>query len=56
MTYTYAILQISQATYDEIKAKLDAAGYVYAFHDDADGLLIDMHGIALQVEGVESNG
>ena len=61
MTYTYAILLVSQATYDEIKAKLVAAEYQQAFHDDhayadertqthEDGPVIDMHGIALQAD------
>ncbi|MBF8297395.1 MAG: hypothetical protein HW395_52 [candidate division NC10 bacterium] len=50
MTYTYAILSVSQATYDEVKAKLAAAGYDQAFHDDEDGPVIDMHGIALQAD------
>ena len=46
-THTYAILRVSQAAYDEIKAKLEEASYDHAFHEDG---LIDMHGIALQVE------
>lgn len=52
MTYTYAILQVSKAAYDEIKAKLQAAGYDQAVHEDPDGreAVIDMHGIALQAE------
>ena len=44
MTYTYAILDVSRAAFDEIKAKLDAAGYQHMFHGDA----IDMHGVALR--------
>ncbi|MDQ3562701.1 MAG: hypothetical protein M3436_00700 [Pseudomonadota bacterium] len=44
MTHTYAVLEVSQATYDEIKAKLIEAGYNHAFHAH----LIDMHGIALK--------
>jgi len=27
MSYTYAILEVSQEVYDEIKAKLEEAGY-----------------------------
>lgn len=43
MTHTYAVLDVSRAAYDEIRRKLDAAGYQHAF----DGDVIDMHGIAL---------
>lgn len=41
-TYTYTTLEISQAAYDEIKAKLLAAGSATII----DGA-IDMHGLAL---------
>lgn len=44
MTYTFATLDISQVAYDEIAAKLRAAGYDQAFLEDGQ---IDMHGIAL---------
>lgn len=44
MTYTYAILEISPAAYDEIAAKLKAAGYGHVFGSDSE---MDMHGIAL---------
>jgi hypothetical protein len=58
MTYTYAILNVSHAAYIKIKSKLEAAGYSDRFHDDrygdGDGVVIDMHGIALKDEG-ESN-
>lgn len=52
-TYTYAILEVSHAIYLEIKDKLMAAGYSNQFHDDrdGDGVVIDMHGIALKDEG-----
>ena len=47
MTYTYAIMEVSRATFDEIAEKLRAAGYDHAFHDgDA---TLDMHGIALRL-------
>jgi hypothetical protein len=47
-THSYAVLVVSQSTYDEILAKLTAAGY----HTDAPkstnhGNVIDMHGLAL---------
>lgn len=44
MTYTFALMQVSKATYDEIKQKLEEAGYGHAIHDDGN---LDMHGIAL---------
>jgi hypothetical protein len=51
VTYTYATLEVSQACYDEIKAKLEAAGYQDQFHKGTGAarghVLIDMHGIAL---------
>lgn len=54
MTHTYAILKVSQAAYDEIKAKLVEVGYDHAFLTDALGLvgneLIDIHGIAIEVD------
>ena len=50
MTYTYAILEVSKEAYEEIAAKLNAAGYQHAFHEDAGREVIDMHGIALKQE------
>ena len=47
MTYTYAIMEVSQKTYDEIRAKLENAGYGDMI--DCKGNL-DMHGIALNIE------
>lgn len=51
MTYTYAVLDVSEAAYNEIAAKLRAAGYSHVF-DKRRGEkdLIDMHGIALAIE------
>lgn len=47
-TYTYALLEVSPAAYEEIKTKLEAAGYADQFHEQDDGkVAIDMHGIAL---------
>jgi hypothetical protein len=52
MTYTYVTLEVSHAAYTEIKAKLEAAGYQDQFHEDKeDGVLIDMHGMALKDGG-----
>lgn len=44
-THTYAVLKVSQSTYNEIREKLQTAGYDHAFHRDS---IIDMHGIAIQ--------
>lgn len=44
MTYTYAILDVSQRSFDEIARKLRDADYHHAFDRD----VIDMHGIALR--------
>lgn len=53
VSYTYSILDISEAAYAEIRAKLDAAGYGHAFHFHEDEV-IDMHGIAIRCEEVVS--
>ena len=42
-------MEVSRATFDEIAARLRAAEYDHAFHDD--GATLDMHGIALVVHG-----
>jgi hypothetical protein len=53
MTHTFAELEVSDKTYDEIKALLKEAGYGHAFVGGA----IDMHGIGLikkpQPKGVD---
>jgi hypothetical protein len=46
-TYTYAILDLSDAAYREIAEKLRDAGYGHAFHNDHGRVVIDMHGIAV---------
>jgi hypothetical protein len=55
-TYTYATLAVSPAAFEEIRAKLQAAGYADQFqfskHQDTP-YLIDMHGIALTLEKPE---
>lgn len=43
-THTYAELELSQAAYNEIKRKLEDAGYQHAFMEDG---AIDMHGIGV---------
>lgn len=52
MCHTYVILRLSQTSWDEIADKLCAAGYGHAFHAERDGVVIDMHGIAVQAEAV----
>lgn len=48
MTHTYTTLQVSRSAFDEIAAKLSAAGYEHAFDVDAHSEpVIDMHGIGL---------
>ena len=52
MTYTYALMHVSQRTYYEIAEKLSDAGYDQAFHKDdsltsLNGQVLDMHGIAI---------
>ena len=49
-TYTYAILEVSAAAYQEIRKKLAEAGYGDQFHKDDGAECIDMHGIALKSE------
>jgi hypothetical protein len=52
-TYTYVVMQLSKAAYDEIAEKLRAAGYDHVFHDDTPhGAIMDMHGIAIGLEPV----
>lgn len=47
-THTHVLLEVSHALFEEVRAKLEAAGYQHAF-DTVDGRpVIDMHGIALQ--------
>lgn len=51
LTHTYAVLDVSPDVFQEIRNKLERAGYGHTFIDRADGgLEIDMHGIALAVD------
>ena len=43
-THTYAVLEISDAAYQEIATMLRSAGYDHAFMDNGK---IDMHGLAV---------
>ena len=53
VTHTYAIMEVSQETFDEIRAKLLEAGYDDQIHPTRYLAieLLDMHGIALQATG-----
>ena len=53
MTYTHVTMDVSHAAYAEIMDKLVAAGYEHAIHNTRsdDGVVLDMHGIALKDEG-----
>lgn len=46
-THTYALLEVSPETYQEIADKLKEAGYDHAFIEDDGKIVIDMHGIGL---------
>jgi hypothetical protein len=48
MTYTYAVMNVSPACFEEIKKKLIAVQYQHALHND--GKTLDMHGIALEIQ------
>lgn len=56
MTHTYATIEVSRETYDEIYLALTNAGHTHAFHHRADmntpfvPAVIDMHGIALETK------
>lgn len=52
---TYALLEISKAAYDEIRAKLIAAGYEGQIRTTDDGELISMCGLAITEQENEGN-
>jgi len=48
-THTFAVLELSPAAFNEIKTKLEAAGYEHAFiKEQGEPLVIDMHGIGVK--------
>jgi hypothetical protein len=49
-THTFAVLDVSKAAYEEIKKKLEAAGYQHTFIQDGERIVIDLNGIALAEE------
>lgn len=54
-TYTYAVLEISDAAFEEIAKLLKDAGYDHAFHKERNGhIVIDMHGIAVGKQGASA--
>ena len=50
VTHTYAIMEVSASTYQEIRKILEEAGYQLAFEDDG---VIDLHGLALKKNETE---
>ena len=52
-THTYAVMEVSQACYDEIALLLLDAGYGHAFMEDGE---IDMHGIAVKPKEKPNDG
>lgn len=56
MSRTYALLEVSSATYAEIRQLFVSAGYEHALHLDGDDEVIDMHGIALSIKQAEREG
>lgn len=48
MTYTYAIAEVSPATFNEILQILQNAGYLDSINETSDGPVLDMRGIALR--------
>lgn len=54
-TYTFAIMEVSKETYEEIKRKMVEAGYDHVFHSHENGPVIDMVGIAIQAEEQKEN-
>lgn len=50
-THTYVTLEISDEAYQEIRSKLDAAGYQHTFMPGGE---IDLSGIAVKSDGVDA--
>lgn len=51
-THTYAVLEISEAAFQEISQKLRLAGYEHLFGRDGE---VDMQGIALKAQTKEQH-
>ena len=57
MTHTYAVMEVSKATFAEIEQKLREAKYFHAILPDTDpNPTLDMHGIGLQVQNSGTDG
>jgi hypothetical protein len=56
MSHTYAVLEVPNTVYAAVRALLAVASYEHAFHKDADGEVIDMHGIALKAKSGDDGG
>jgi len=56
MSHTYAIVEVSEGAFREIRAALVAADYGHAIHHGPDGEVIDMSGLALGIEDRSANG
>jgi hypothetical protein len=51
-THTYVVLDLSPVAYDEIRRKLEDAGYGQAFHSENGAERIDMTGLAVSRDSV----
>ena len=47
MTYTYALIPVSKAYFDEVKSMMEAAGYHHAFNTHDGKPVLDMRSLAL---------
>jgi len=56
VTHTYAVLEVSRETYDEVYLLLTNAGYQHAFVTDDRPPVIDMQGIALHSKAQTKDG
>ena len=52
---TFVVLEVSPEAHDEIKRKLEEAGYNHALVGGGDDILIDMHGIMLRRRAEEES-
>ena len=49
-THTFVTLELSPSSFNEIKTKLEKAGYQHCFIEQDDELVIDMNGIGIKNE------
>lgn len=50
-THTYAVLDVPPTVYAAVRALLRRAEYSHAIHQQPDGEVIDLHGLALRAAG-----